>query len=179
MGQAGLRLHAMAWGGDDRQVVARRGPDEPERSIGHDETFHRDTDDATVILRELLRLSTKAAARMRSAEVAGRTITLKVRFSDFTTITRSRTLRDHTSLTPEIYATAADLFTGLGLERARIRLVGVRIEGLVDATHATRQLVLGQRPYGWEDAERAVDLAVGRFGGGAVKPATLIQTSRP
>ncbi len=179
MGPAGVRLHAMAWGGDDRQVVARRGPDEPERSIGHDETFHRDTDDATVILRELLRLSTKAASRMRSAQVAGRTITLKVRFSDFTTITRSRTLRDHTNLTPEIYATAADLFTGLGLERARIRLVGVRVEGLVDAARATRQLVLGERPYGWEQAEQAVDRAVGKFGTQAVRPATLLRSSRP
>ncbi len=179
MGPAGSRLHAMAWGGDDRQVVARRGPDEPERSIGHDETFHRDTDDATVILRELLRLSTKAAARMRSARVVGRTITLKVRFSDFTTITRSRTLRDHTNLTPEIYATAADLFTALGLERARIRLVGVRVEGLVDAARATRQLVLGERPYGWEQAEQAVDRAVGKFGTQAVRPATLLRSARP
>ncbi|MGA9345746.1 MAG: DNA polymerase IV [Nocardioidaceae bacterium] len=179
MGPTGSRLHAMAWGGDDRQVVARRGPDEPEHSIGHDETFHRDTDDATVILRELLRLSTKAAARMRSAQVVGRTITLKVRFSDFTTITRSRTLRDHTNLTPEIYATAADLFTALGLERARIRLVGVRVEGLVDAARATRQLVLGERPYGWEQAEQAVDRAVGKFGTQAVRPATLLRSARP
>ena len=175
----GARLHALAWGRDDRQVVPRRGPDEPEHSIGHDETFHRDTDDAAVILRELLRLSTKAASRMRAAHVVGRTITIKVRFSDFTTITRSRTLRDHTSLSPEIYATAADLFLGLGLERARIRLVGVRVEGLVDASRATRQLVLGERPHGWEDAERAVDRAVGRFGAHAVRPATLIQTTHP
>ncbi len=175
----GGRLHALAWGDDDREVVARRGPDEPDRSIGHSETFHRDTDDAAVILRELLRLSTKAAARMRAATVVGRTISLTVRFSDFTTITRSRTLRDHTSQTPEIYATAADLFAGLGLERARIRLVGVRVEGLVDAARATRQLVLGERPYGWEDAERAVDRAVGRFGTYAVRPATLLKTSRP
>ncbi|MEP6665885.1 MAG: DNA polymerase IV [Nocardioidaceae bacterium] len=180
MGQGpGARLHAMAWGGDDRQVVARRGPDEPEHSIGSDETFHRDTDDATVVLRELLRLSTKVASRMRSASVAGRTITLKVRFSDFTTITRSRTLRDATSLTPEIYSTAADLFTALGLERARIRLVGVRVEGLIDAARATRQMVLGERPHGWEDAERAVDRAANRFGGSPVRPATLIGSSRP
>jgi DNA polymerase IV len=176
---AGARLHTLAWGGDDREVVARRGPDEPEHSIGHSETFHRDTDDATVILRELLRLSTKAASRMRSAQVAGRTITLTVRFSDFTTITRSRTLRDHTDLTPEIYATAADLFTGLGLERARVRLVGVRVEGLVDAARATRQLVLGERPYGWRDAEQAVDQAVTRFGTHAIRPATLLAGSRP
>jgi DNA polymerase IV len=170
----GTRLHVIAWGGDDRSVVARRGPDEPEHSIGSDETFSRDTDDPATVLRELLRLTTKVAARMRSAGVAGRTITLKVRFSDFTTITRARTLCDATNLTPEIYATAADLFTALGLQRARIRLVGVRVEGLVDAASAPRQLMLGARPHGWEDAEQAVDRAVYRFGRSAVRPATLI-----
>ena len=172
---AGARLHAMAWGEDDRRVTARRGPDEPEHSLGADETFRRDTDDPAVVLRELLRLSTKVAARMRSAGVSGRTVTLKVRFSDFTTITRARTLRDTTSVSPEIYATAADLFTGLGLQRARIRLVGVRVENLVDAATATRQLMLGERAHGWEDAERAVDRAVNRFGTAAVRPATLLE----
>jgi DNA polymerase-4 len=175
----GAKLHAMAWGVDERTVTAKRGADEPEHSIGSDETFGRDVDDPVLVLRELLRLSTKVAARMRSAEVSGRTITLKVRFSDFTTITRSRTLRDPTHLTPEIYATAADLFAALGLQRARIRLVGVRVEGLIDSARATRQLVLGERLHGWEDAERAVDRAVNRFGGSAVRPAALVKTSRP
>ena len=65
----GSRLHALAWGQDDREVVARRGAEEePDRSIGHSETFHRDTDDPDGrSMRELLRLSTKAAARMRAA----------------------------------------------------------------------------------------------------------------
>ena len=176
----GSKLHALAWGQDDREVVARRGAEEePDRSIGHSETFHRDTDDPEVIYRELLRLSTKAAARMRAASVVGRTITVTVRFSDFTTITRSRTLRDHTDRTPEIYATAADVYAGLGLERARVRLVGVRIEGLVDAARASRQLMLGERPFGWEDAERAVDRVAGKFGTEAIRPATLLQTTRP
>jgi DNA polymerase-4 len=175
----GSRLHALSWGVDDRRVTPRRGLDEPDKSMGNNETFGRDTDDPTVVLRELLRLSAKVAARLRAAEVYGRTVTLRVRFSDFTTITRSRTLRDATNLTPEIYATAADLYVALGLQRARIRLVGVRVEGLVDATRATRQLVLGERLHGWEDAEKAVDRAVLRFGKQAVRPATLIDTSRP
>ena len=174
---SGARLHAMAWGVDDRVVTPRRGPDEPERSIGSDETFGRDTDDEVVVRRELLRLSAKVAMRMRAAQVCGRTVTLKVRFHDFTTITRSRTLRDTTSGTQEIYATAAELFSRLGLERARIRLVGVRVEGLVDVARATRQLRLDEPVHGWEDAERAVDRAVSRFGGSAVRPATLLQKS--
>jgi len=180
MGQGpGSRLHALAWGVDDRVVTPRRGPDEPERSMGAQETFGRDTDDAVVVRRELLRLATKVGARMRAADVFGKTITLTVRFHDFTTITRSRTLRDHTARSQEIYATAADLFARLGLERARIRLVGVRVEGLVDAQHATRQLALGEPDHGWDDADRAVDQVAHRFGGTTVGPASLLDTARP
>ncbi|MBA2573836.1 MAG: DNA polymerase IV [Nocardioidaceae bacterium] len=175
----GARVHAMAWGSDQHTIIARRGADEPEHSIGADETFSRDVDDAAIVLRELLRLSTKVAARMRKACVKGRTVTIRVRFYDFTTFTRSRTLRDATDLTPEIYATAAGLFSALGLQRARIRMVGVRVENLCDSATATRQLLLGERQHGWEDAERAVDRAVHRFGGAAVRPATLLKTSRP
>jgi len=175
----GRRLHAMAWGRDHRAIVAKGGYDAPEHSTGADETFGRDVDDPVVVLRELLRLSARLSARMRAKNSCGRTVTLKVRFHDFTTITRSRTLRDATNVTAEIYATAADLYTALGLERARIRLVGVRVEGLVDVGSVSRQMVLGEREHGWTDAERAVDRAVGRFGKGAVRPATLIATSRP
>ncbi|MGI8576395.1 MAG: DNA polymerase IV [Nocardioidaceae bacterium] len=178
-GSLGARLHTLAWGGNDRQVKARRGSDEPEHSIGSDETFGRDIDDPVTVLRELLRLSTKVATRMRAAKVCGRTITIKVRFADFTTITRSRTLPDPTNLTPEIYATAGGLFAAMRLERARIRLVGVRVEGLLESAKATRQLSLGQRDHGWEDAEKAVDDAVTRFGRSAVQPAALIQIPRP
>jgi DNA polymerase-4 len=175
----GARLHSLAWGDDDRPVVPRRGPDEPERSIGHDETFGRDTDDPAVIRRELLRLSSKVAVRMRSAQVVGRTVTLRVRFADFTTITRSRTRAEATDVTQEIYQTAVDLFEALGLQRARIRLVGVRVEGLAPRDRAYRQLVLGGRDHGWPDADRAVDRALLRFGGKAVLPAALLRGGRP
>jgi DNA polymerase-4 len=175
----GTRLHALAWGGADRPVTARRGPDEPDHSIGSDETFGRDTDDHDVVARELLRLTRKVAGRMRTAGVAGRTVVLKVRFADFTTITRSRTLREATNLTPDIYDTALGLFDALGLQRARLRLVGVRVQGLVDAATAPRQLMLGAREHGWEDAERAVDKVTYRFGRQAVLPATLLVGRRP
>jgi DNA polymerase IV len=167
-------LHGLAWGIDDRVVVPCRGPEEPDRGMGADETFSRDTDAPAVVLRELLRLSAKLAARVRAARVAGRTVTVKIRFADFTTITRSRTMRDATDVTAEIYRTASDLYLALGLERARIRLVGVRLEGLVDAAKATRQLMFGEREHGWSYADQAVDKAVMRFGKAAVTPATLL-----
>ncbi|HEU4676723.1 MAG TPA: DNA polymerase IV [Motilibacteraceae bacterium] len=169
---AGPHLHALAWGRDERRVVAS----EPERSVGAQETFARDVDDPAVVRRELLRLAEKVAARLRSGGVRGRTVTLTVRFADFTTITRSRTLREATDVGQEVYATAAGLHEALGLDRARLRLVGVRVEGLVDAGSAPRQLLLDARPAGWEEADRAVDRAVLRFGPGAVRPAALVGT---
>ena len=147
--------------------------------MGADETFGRDTDDRSVVLRELLRLSAKVTGRMRAAGVAGRTVTLKVRFADFTTITRSRTLADATDVTGEIHATAAALYDALGLQRARIRLVGVRVEGLVPRERVQRQLVLGARDRGWAEADRASDAAAQRFGRGAVRRATLLIGDRP
>ena len=175
----GHQLHDLAWGGGRRQITVRRGPDEPDRSIGADETFSRDTDDPLLITRELLRLSTKVAGRLRAAQVVGRTVTLRVRFADFTTITRSRTLRDPTDLSQEIYATARQAYTALGLQRARIRLVGVRVEGLRLAAESHRQLELGARDVGWAEAERAIDRATHRFGHAIVKPARLLGTHRP
>jgi DNA polymerase-4 len=171
-------LHQLAWGEDRRQVTARRGHDEPDKSIGANETFGRDTDDREVVLRELLRLSAKVAGRMRAARVAGRTVTLTVRFADFTTITRSRTRGEATDVTQEVYRTASDLFDALGLQRARIRLVGVRVEGLVPRATVQRQLVLGERERGWSEADTAVDEAARRFGDAVVRPATLIGADR-
>jgi len=167
----GAHLTALAWGRDARTVV----PDEPERSVGAEETFERDVDDSKVIHRELLRLSERVAARMRAQQVVGRTVSIKVRFADFTTITRSRTLTDRTDVGREIGQTARALFDALGLQRARLRLVGVRVEGLAPVEGHSRQLTLDAREHGWREAEQAVDAAVARFGAGAVRPAALVE----
>jgi DNA polymerase-4 len=177
---AGSELHRLAWGEDRTTVTARRGrEEEPEKSIGADETFARDTDDPAVVLREMLRLAAKVGARMRAAQVAGRTVTLKVRFADFTTITRSRTRPEATDVTRELHETAVGLFRGLGLQRARIRLVGIRVEGLVPRAGVYRQLALGARDQGWAEADQAVDRAVSRFGTAAVQPASLLGRGGP
>lgn len=171
----GRQLHHLAWGTDRGELTVRSGPYEPQRSMGADETFARDTDDRDVVVRELLRLSARVAGRMRSAEVAGRTITLKVRFSDFTTITRSRTLAEATDVTVEIHRAVTRLYDALGLQRARLRLVGVRVEGLVPRATVHHQLALGEPDRGWAEADRAVDRATRRFGAAAVRPASLVR----
>ncbi|MGI8522890.1 MAG: DNA polymerase IV [Nocardioides sp.] len=176
----GEHLHELAWGLDRREVTARTtgafghgGGGDPDKSMGANETFGRDTDDRDVIVRELLRLTAKVTGRMRVAGVAGRTVTITVRFADFTTITRSRTLPEATDVTQEIFRAAVRLYDALALQRARIRLVGVRVEGLVARASVQRQLVLGERDRGWAEADRAMDRASLRFGAGAVRPATL------
>ena len=142
--------------------------------MGAQETFGRDTDDRSVITRELLKLTGRVTRRMRTAGVAGRTVTITVRFADFTTITRSRTIPEATDVTHEVHRTALRLYDALGLQRARIRLVGVRVEGLVPRETVHRQLVLGEREHGWRDADRAVDQARFRFGADVVRPASLL-----
>jgi DNA polymerase-4 len=177
----GRHLHDLSWGVDDRQVVARTSGGyfgvlggDPDKSMGANETFAHDTDDRAAIVRELLRLTDRVTGRMRVAGVAGRTVTITVRFADFTTITRSRTLPEATDVTQEIYRAAVRSYDALGLQRARLRLVGVRVEGLVPRERVHRQLVLGERDRGWPDADRAMDRVVRRFGAGVVRPASLL-----
>ncbi len=175
LGQAsGAHLHALSWGRDERSVVAH----EPDKSIGAEETFARDVDDPDVVRRELLRLCERTAARLRDGGMVGRTVSIKVRFADFTTITRSRTLRDPTDVAAEVFATARALFDALGLDRARLRLIGVRVEGLAEAQTAPRQMLLGDRVHGRREAEQAADRAARRFGDGTVRPASLVDPDR-
>jgi DNA polymerase-4 len=172
---AATHLAALSWGRDERSVV----PHEPDKSIGAEETFSRDVDDPAVVRRELLRLSERTAARLRASGHVGRTISLKVRFADFTTITRARTLPEPTDVARVVYETVGQLYDGLRLERARIRLVGVRVENLVAAETAPHQLVIDGGDEEWRAAERAVDRAAARFGPGAVQPATLVKPTPP
>jgi DNA polymerase IV len=175
LGETGVHLHELAWGRDPRIVEPLRR----ERSIGSDETFNHDVDDPAYIHRQLLKLSDRTAARVRAAGLMGRTVSIKVRFSDFTTITRSRTLRDPTDVSRDIYDTARALYDALGLQRVRIRLVGVRMEQLVDSDRAPIQGMLDEPEHGWRDADRAVDRASARFGAGSVLPATLLDSRSP
>ena len=175
LGQAvGSHLHALSWGRDERRVVAH----EPDKSIGAEETFSRDVDDPDVVRRELLRLAERTAARLRTAGLAGRTVSVKIRFADFTTITRARTLSEPTDVAAVLYATARQLYETLGLDRARLRLVGIRVEGLVESELAPHQLLLGERAQGRREVEQAADRAARRFGDGTVRPASLVDPDR-
>lgn len=174
LGEAvGEHLCALASGKDPRPVATA-----PDKSIGAEETFDRDIGDPGLIRRELLRMSERVGARLRDSGLTGRTVAVKLRRPDFTTISRSRTLPDPTDLAHDVYATACALYAASGLEGAALRLVGVRMENLVPVASATRQLALGEPETGWREAEHAMDLAARRFGEGAVRPATLMHPKR-
>jgi DNA polymerase-4 len=166
---AASHLHELAWARDPRRVTS----DRPEKSIGAETTFDRDQTDTDVLRRTLLALSEKVAQRLRRAGQAGRTVAIKVRLADFTTLNRSRTLATPTDVGREIFSTGWALFTTLHTGE-HIRLLGVRVEGLAGAGATPRQPALGDREHGWREAERAADAASARFGVGMVKPASLL-----
>ena len=108
----------------------------------------------------------------------GRTVSIKVRYEDFTTVTRSVTVATPTDGSHAVYSTAHELLTKLRASGGgRVRLLGVRLEGLVAADEVVEQLELGaQEPRpGWREAETAVDRAVARFGASAIRPAALVE----
>jgi DNA polymerase-4 len=172
IGQAAAEhLYELSWGRDPRKVT----PNQAEKSIGSERTFETDIDDPEEILAQILDLSNKVAKRLRAANYFSRTITIKVRFADFTSVTRSKSLPSSTDLATDIYATSKSLFEAMHLQRARIRLVGVRATGLVPTSESSVQLEFSDRDSGWREAEEAMDQVSLKFGNSAVKPARLIK----
>jgi DNA polymerase-4 len=169
-------LHDLALGRDERPVVAYEAP----KSVSHEETFGTDLDAPEDLLREILALSYKVAARLREDGYRARTVTLKVRLANFTTLTRSRTLPVSTDVGAELYEVAGELFRALPGARRRVRLLGVAATGLVAAGQEQLALLRGERR---GDVERALDRIERRFGKGAAMPATLLErrggTGRP
>ena len=172
----GGHLHELANGRDERPVI----PNEPARSVGSEETFARDIDTAEEVLRELLRLSDRTADRLRTKGLCGRTVTIKVRFSNFKTITRSRTLDHEVDTSFELYDVASSLYRKLDPERPRIRLLGVSVSGVAPGP-PKRQLDLLEGATASPTSERraraaeAMDDIRHRFGSDAVTQASLLK----
>ena len=167
---AGRQLHELARGHDGRRVE----PSRPAKSVGHEETYARDHHDHAPLQREVLRMSDAVAGRLRAAGLRGRTVTVKVRFGDFSTITRSHTLAGPVDTGPAIARTAAELLAAVDVSTG-VRLLGVSVSQL--AVPAPEQLTLGDAAGDgagdWEAATRAVDEIRRRFGDLAVGPAAL------
>jgi len=164
------RLGALANGDDPRDVTVHRA----EKSIGHETTFGHDLTDPDQIRRALLDLADGVAVRLRRAGVVGKTVVLKLRYGDFRTVTRSRTLAEPTDVARRIYEEAAAALDTLLTDGARIRLIGVRAEQLGPAGGPT----LWDPDEEWREAERTIDEVSARFGRGAVRPASLVGRAR-
>jgi DNA polymerase-4 len=162
----GRHLHRLASGHDDRTV----NPDGEAKSVSVEQTFDRDLTDGDYIETELLRQCERVASRLRRAALAGRTVTLKVRYPDFTTLTRSQSLESAIDVSHDLFAVVRELVGRVDLSRP-VRLLGVGVSSLEPAG-APHQLGL-DRPAAWDDVSTAVDAIRTRFGEGAVAPARL------
>ena len=171
---AAAKLHDLAWGIDPRTVQTRA----EEKSVGHEVTFETDVVDPQVVRREILRLSGMVAQRLRRAQLTGRTVVLKLRFHDFSTITRSRTLADATDIGRRIYDEVSEIYEAVAntTDRdLRIRLVGVRVEQLGEAGG---QQALWDDNDDWSEVEDVMDAVSARFGRGTVTQASLLGNNR-
>ncbi|WP_150463120.1 DNA polymerase IV [Nesterenkonia ebinurensis] len=169
LGAVGEQLHDLAWGIDPREVEPHR----VEKSIGAEETFAADVHSEDQLRRELLRLAHKVAARLRAAEVAAHGVSLKLRWRDFSTLTRSATLPHGTQSAPELHRHAVRMLAGLGPRVQPVRLVGIRAERL-GAADGSLQLSFDAHDDDWLAAQRALDRVAGKFPGSAVRPAALL-----
>ncbi|MGO2061823.1 MAG: DNA polymerase IV [Microbacteriaceae bacterium] len=168
---AAAKLYALSRGDDPRVIETHR----VEKSIGQEITFESDIRSLPALERELLRMSEKVGQRLRSQGVVARTVSIKLRWASFETVTRSRTLVEPSNVTRRIHLTALELLRALDPDGRPVRLLGVRGEGLMPEDDVVAGL--------WNDDERlrsldqTVDEAKGKFGS-MLGPARLLGGGR-
>jgi len=177
---AGRHLWELAHGIDERPVE----PDRQPKSIGHEETFERDLVTVEEVRVEVVRLADAVAARLRAEGMAARTVTLKIKWSDFRTTTRSATPGDGLDTGPAIVRALDDAVAELDTARG-VRLVGVSGSNLAPSAVQLSLDDLEGRPGAGAstaslgDAARAIDRVRGRFGADAIGPASGLERRRP
>ena len=168
----GRHLHRLAHAIDERPVIV----DQRVKSIGREETFPRDLVDQAVLRREIVRLSDAVGSRLRSAGVVGRTVTIKVRFADFTTITRSQSQAVPVAGAHTIRDVADALFSRVDISSG-VRLLGVSVNQLapLEAQQLSLDDLSGQN---WNVADNVIGEIRKRFGGSSIGPATLARSGK-
>ncbi len=162
------KLLDLSWGRDPRVVTTER----QEKSVGHEVTFEHDVTDTDQLRSELLRQCHLVAARLRRSDLVARRVALKLRYTDFSTVTRSRTLGEPSNVGRRIYEEAVAAFDLLAASGIRVRLIGVRAEQLGEASGSVG---LWDPDEDWRGAELAVDSVTERFGAGTVRPASFFK----
>jgi DNA polymerase-4 len=136
-GKSGEHFWQLAHGIDERRVVA----DREAKSVSHETTFAVDMDDREVLRAWLLELSEQVGWRLRRCHLQGRTIQIKIRFANFHTIVRSKTLSNATNATADLRRTAVELFDHcLATPHQRIRLLGVGVSGFESSRQVQKTL---------------------------------------
>ena len=171
LGATGAHVHRLAWGKDPRPVTVSR----QEKSIGAEETFATDVDDDDLLRAELLRLAHRTATRLRSAGLQTGGVSLKLRYADFSTLTRSRRLPEPADSAHALYSAACQLLESLGARPLSVRLIGIRAERLEGAAGSSHQLTIDRQDDNWRLAEQALDKVNGKFGASMVLPARLLK----
>lgn len=166
---SGSHIYTLACGKDTRPVVSARA----DKSLGAEGTFEQDVVDLTVIQREILSLSHRTAGRLRAQGVRARKIVLKLRWSDFKTISRSRTLIHPTCSGQEVYACVRELLEKELPLASPVRLIGVRAEGLCTVNEGA-QLSLDGDGEQWAAVETAMDRIRAKFGPVSLGPAAIL-----
>jgi DNA polymerase-4 len=171
-GAGGRRLVDLAWGRDPRAVE----PVRREKSIGIESTFPRDVAERESLLAVLLEQADRVAGRLRAASLLCRTVSIKVRMPDFTTLTRSHRLDTPTDLARDLHAAGRRLFAGVEVPAGGLRLLGLRAEGLCEASGAALQGSFDDlsEPT-WRRAESAMDEVRARYGSAAVTAGSLVR----
>ncbi|NIT80052.1 MAG: DNA polymerase IV, partial [Thermoplasmata archaeon] len=164
-GRPGRSLYNLARGIDPSPVV----PERAARSIGHETTFTEDLTDREALKKTLFELSEEVARRLRGGGLRGGTVQLKVRFADFSTITRALTLPQPTDLAGRIWDAVEHLFEKHGRLQQGVRLVGVRVTGLIPGTLEQLQLFPDEQEERSLELERLIDELRGQFGDDALK----------
>lgn len=184
-GAHGEGLWHAAHGQDDSPVV----PEHEAKSLSREQTFSKDVGQSLVLRRELLRLSDAVAARLRRHNLQARTVALKLRYGDFTTMTRQATLVEATDAGPVIYATVLTLFESAWNLRRPVRLLGVSAANLCQPARQLRLFELeegheasstGAPAYAQARRQAQLDAALdrirARFGEDAIQRASLLES---
>ncbi len=171
-GKWGLALAGKARGEDaGGWFDAKVGGREEAKSISHEHTYNEDTADATQLEATLMRLSEMVGRRLREANLYARTIQLKLRYKDFTTITRAHSRPQPTQLDGEIFDEVRTLFRNNWRQGAQVRLLGVQTS-LFEVQGQQIELLTDNRQQRWRNALEAADRLRDKYGESRVKLAT-------
>ena len=173
-GKGGDHLWHLSRGMDDRAV----SPEEGFKSIGHETTFERDTDDRQVLHDTLLGLTEKVAQRLRAGDSRGRTVTVKLREADFSTTTRRVTLPAPADTTERIFPVAWKLLQSLIPAGKRVRLIGIYASNLALPEEQGQLALFEESPKKDRRLATALDDITRRYGDKAITRAALVSPKK-